>query len=344
MLKTLKIKDFMGLPDATVNFVPGITVILGENGTGKSSLLKLAYTLTSVLAKPQTKKHGNLSEELSEKLIGVFRPEDLGRLARRRPGRTTAEIEAVWDKPKASLKMSLSSGNADRLVVQEEPNLRLPQEPAFLPTRELLTLYPNFLATYDKYYLEYEETYRDLCALLGGLVPKGPTEKKAAALLKPLEKAMGGKIVLDANGRFYLQSQGLGKIEMPLVAEGLRKLATIARLIVTGTLLDKGFLFWDEPETNLNAKLIREVANTCHVLAQNGVQVIVATHSLMFMRELELLQAQAKQRDQVKLQVVGLAYRDKELILQEGKTFTDIDTIVALDEEIHQAEAYMRDT
>lgn len=41
-------------------------------------------------------------------------------------------------------------------------------------------------------------------------------------------------------------------MEMPLVAEGLRKVAMLARLIATGTLLEQGYLFWDEPETNLN--------------------------------------------------------------------------------------------
>ena len=32
-------------------------------------------------------------------------------------------------------------------------------------------------------------------------------------------------------------------MEIPLVAEGLRKLAMLARLIITGSLLDKGYLF-----------------------------------------------------------------------------------------------------
>ena len=41
-------------------------------------------------------------------------------------------------------------------------------------------------------------------------------------------------------------------MEMPLVAEGWRKLAMLVRLIATGSLLDKGCLFWDEPESNLN--------------------------------------------------------------------------------------------
>ncbi|MFO1416253.1 MAG: hypothetical protein U1F28_03715 [Acinetobacter sp.] len=39
---------------------------------------------------------------------------------------------------------------------------------------------------------------------------------------------------------------------MPLIAEGLRKLAMLARLISTGTLLEQDYLFWDEPETNLS--------------------------------------------------------------------------------------------
>ena len=58
---------------------------------------------------------------------------------------------------------------------------------------------------------------------------------------------MGGTIDLDPSGRFYLDLKS-GNMEMHLVAEGLRKLGTFARLIATGSLLDKGYLFWDEPE------------------------------------------------------------------------------------------------
>jgi len=51
-----------------------------------------------------------------------------------------------------------------------------------------------------------------------------------------LEEAMDGKVKLDKNGRFYLKSNTKGEIEMPLVAEGLRKLAMLAQLIATGNL------------------------------------------------------------------------------------------------------------
>ncbi len=100
---------------------------------------------------------------------------------------------------------------------------------------------------------------------------------------------MGGKVELDKNGRFYLNINGQGRMEMPLVAEGLRKLAMLAHLIATGSLLDKGYLFWDEPETNLNPRLIKQVARTILFLGQNGIQIFMATHSLFLLRELAIL-------------------------------------------------------
>ena len=51
----------------------------------------------------------------------------------------------------------------------------------------------------------------------------------------------------------------------------------IARLIATGSLLDKGFLFWDEPEANLNPKIIKLMARIIVELGLHGIQVFVAT-------------------------------------------------------------------
>ena len=100
---------------------------------------------------------------------------------------------------------------------------------------------------------------------------------------------MDGTVELDSSGRFYVRMR-TGRFEMHLVAEGLRKLATIARLVATGALLDKGYLFWDEPDANLNPKLVKLVARTILNIGQNGTQVFIATHSLFLLRELYILQ------------------------------------------------------
>ena len=40
-------------------------------------------------------------------------------------------------------------------------------------------------------------------------------------LLGPLEQAMGGKVELDKNGRFYLNIPEQGRMEMPLLPAGV---------------------------------------------------------------------------------------------------------------------------
>jgi wobble nucleotide-excising tRNase len=95
-------------------------------------------------------------------------------------------------------------------------------------------------------------------------------------------------------------------MEMHLVAEGFRKIAMLSRLIATGSLLDSGYLFWDEPDSNLNPKLIKRIAISILELCNNGIQVFIATHSLFLLRELEiLLQSQKKKR--LKTRFFGLS-------------------------------------
>jgi len=150
---------------------------------------------------------------------------------------------------------------------------------------------------------------------------------------------MGGSIELDQSGRFYLNLDS-GNMEMHLVAEGLRKLGTLARLIATGSLLDKGYLFWDEPEANLNPKVVKTVARTILQIAESGIQVFIATHSLFLLRELHILQ----QREFTKLDTrcfglhIGV---DGAVGVQQGKTMNDVGSIAALDEDLQQSERYI---
>jgi len=57
---------------------------------------------------------------------------------------------------------------------------------------------------------------------------------------------------------FFLKNKQ-GELEFTLVAEGYRKLGLLWLLIQNGSLLNGSVLFWDEPETNLNPKLLETV-------------------------------------------------------------------------------------
>jgi ABC-type hemin transport system ATPase subunit len=103
--------------------------------------------------------------------------------------------------------------------------------------------------------------------------------RAAPKLLAPIELALGGRVALE-NGRFYVELPS-GKMEAHVVAEGLRKLAMMAQLVINGALLGHTALFWDEPEANMNPKLSQALGRLVFELAAQGVQVFLATHDYM---------------------------------------------------------------
>ncbi|WP_439840698.1 AAA family ATPase [Aeromonas veronii] len=415
MIKSFSLKNFTLFREAEMTLSPNLNVIIGENGCGKSHLLKALYSLVSVSAEQGKKMTGSYSDEIktidffiesikneylsnlvqatekdfekqkllekalenerykllvdlkknrerliesnflankptktflekswAEKLNNVLRPEKLGNLTSRYmggdDGRRT-ELLIINDDEQTNIGISFSSASQSEVKVESIPQRWVAEKPIFFPTRELLTLYPGFISTYDNHYLEFEETYRDTCLLLGLPALKGVREVHAKELLKPIEEAMGGEVILDSNGRFYLQ-QGKKRIEMPLVAEGLRKFAMLARLIATGSLLDKGYLFWDEPEANLNPKLIKTLAKVILDLCKQGIQVFIATHSLFLLRELEILQKDEKY-DSLLQCYFGLNITSHGVEVESGKEISDLRTIVMLEEELMQTDRYM---
>ncbi len=98
---------------------------------------------------------------------------------------------------------------------------------------------------------------------------------------------LGGDVERDEEGRFYLATDQ-GRLPMPLVAEGLRKIATLVQLQRNGWLAPGSTLFWDEPEVNLNPILMDEVVGALIGMTRNRVQIFLATHSYVILKELDL--------------------------------------------------------
>ena len=342
MLTSAKFKNFTTLPNDELKFAAHLNIIVGENGLGKSHVLKAMYSLLKVQSNKNIElTKSALEKAYAEKLVAVMRPESLGRLVKRKQGRDRCELTLNMRETRQCTTIAFASSAKSQVEVSRAPSEALPLSPVYLPTRELATLAPWFVPFYDNYHLEFEETWRDTVSLLGAPSVKGQREKAVAQLLAPLETAMNGKVVVDSKtGRFYLSVQGGGQMEMPLVAEGVRKLVMLARLISTGVLLEQGYLFWDEPETNLNPKLIRTVAASIVHLASHGIQVFIATHSLFLMRELEILCSQPS-GEKIESRYFGLHTSEGGVALTQGDKLEDIGDITALDESLMQSDRYL---
>ncbi|MFC0125437.1 AAA family ATPase [Bifidobacterium apri] len=131
-----------------MSFLPTINVIVGDNGTGKSQLLKLLYSCTNVLHHGNDVKT-NLQRNIADKLIGVFQPDALGRLATRQQGRARADITVRYRNVKNRLKFSFATNSKTEVRVDSFPSNRLESTPVFLPSRELMSIYPGFVSLHN---------------------------------------------------------------------------------------------------------------------------------------------------------------------------------------------------
>ncbi len=286
----LKLKTFSLFREAEFAFSPGLNVLIGANATGKSHVMKLLYSILKI--KTVGSNHagrGSIASEmtalkLQEKLQRVFRPDGdrLGRLVTRGRGRNHAEAALTW----ADSEFTFTLTTLGKVTVERDT---LPPVASclFLPTRELLSMYPGFIAAYEGRELEFDDTYYDLSLALSAAPLRGPRLSSASELLGPLEDAVLRKVVLKKD-RFYLQSKGEGFLEASLAAEGLRKVGSLMHLITNGSLAKAGVLFWDEPEANLNPKLVTVIAALLLKLAGAGIQVFIATHDFLLSNELSL--------------------------------------------------------
>ena len=346
MVESLAIDSFTAFGSKELKFADGLNVFVGENGTGKTHLLKLPYAVVATSASGARRNNGDkptkgpLQRDLAQKLIQVFRPESLGRLARRQRGRSRCEVEVRFNCAQHTVRFGFSSQNTKEVIIDTCPTKWVEKAPVFLPPHELLTIFPGFVSIYDSHYLQFDETWRDTCQLLGAAALKGARGQRVSELLEPLEEQMGGRLSLDANGRFYLRQRGVGNLEVHLVAEGVRKLAMLARLIATGSLLDQGVLFWDEPESNLNSRLVRGTAKAILEICLHGVQVFIATHSLFLLRELDTLLAQNR-FSQIGQRYFALSPNAEGVAVQQGDCIDDVDPLVALDEELLQSDRFL---
>jgi hypothetical protein len=211
MIHKLTAKKFTVLRDAKITFSRGINLVIGSNGTGKSHVLKLAYTAArwshemALREKTQIRPDkATLQKELGKKLVGVFRCEGLGRLSTRGKGIQRTEVSvSFYDQPKANLEFSFSTKSTTDAVLEKVPTEFFADDTVFFPTKEMLTMFPGFTSLYRNYALQIDETYYDLCLALEKPLPRGPKLAEVKPLLGAVEKILRGSIQ-ERHGRFYL--------------------------------------------------------------------------------------------------------------------------------------------
>jgi len=293
-LTAAKFEKFTAFQNLEIEFSPGVNVLVGANGTGKTHIMKVAYAACDVT---------RTGDNFAEKLVRVFLPSGnaLGRLVKRQRGNSACSVKISRKVSRAEPNIRVSFSN--HATAPEAKSVKLagagkwnakPINSVFIPVKEMLSNAPGFQALYAQRELHFEAIYDDILdrAYLPPL--RGKPDQARRKLLSILQNIMEGKVTMRETEFFLRNKQG--NLEFSLLAEGMRKLGLLWLLIQNGTLSKGSVLFWDEPETNLNPSLFGELLKILLELQRMGVQIFLATHDYCILKELDL---QKKRTDKV---------------------------------------------
>ncbi|MBU3157827.1 AAA family ATPase [Clostridium estertheticum] len=312
------LKNFTVFEEEEIAFSNGINVIIGENGTGKTHLLKSIYATCEMSKKPDTdidiiSNYFKAGLSKGEFFTKILKPLILKVYAN--------ESKLIEDKRYLMGKVSLNINNSKTIVsdTDEECSYEIgfpdkEQKSIFIPPKEMLSHSKGFLALNNKYDMPFDKTYIDIitnCEL--------PETRKNSELNKKLlaiiSKVIDGKVIYENDTFYVIKTNGL-KIEFSLEAEGFRKFGVLWRLIRNGLIEKETILLWDEPESNINPELIPVLVDILIELQRDGVQIFVATHSYNFAKYFEI-----KRKDSDRVLYHNLYKTDKGVKSQSADYF-----------------------
>ena len=278
-INKIQLNNITVFDDFTLEFSPGINVFLGENGLGKTHLMKILYSAC------QSSKS---SETFPHKITKCFFPDEfkINRLISRRQGNTSGTIK-VWASKEdtngnkvLSTEFSNKTKKWDAVTKGEEgwEKTFSAMSSIFIPAKEILSNSYNLQAAVDKENVRFDDTYIDIINSAKINITPGKNSNGKEKKLKEIEKIISGKVHYDSNkDQFYLKS-GNSSLEFNLLAEGIRKIALLWQLVKNGTLEKGSVLFWDEPESNINPIHIPVIVDILLMLQSEGVQIFITTH------------------------------------------------------------------
>lgn len=331
-IKSITIKNFTCFDNTHLDFSSGINVFIGENGTGKTHILKIMYAINSVAADFKFLQNGSSNgnghvtvkpHALANTPLEVFsiKFEELSELIKSE--KTEADVNlAFYEGLDFGYKINAESITPS-IILSDKHILK----PVFIPTHDMLATYRGFIPYYLQYENDYDKTHFDLAVNL----QKPNLKVQPIELLQAIQEKTGIDVQLNNDGLFYI-SDGKVPFKAKLSAEGIRKIAQIIQLIKNGTIKKNSILFWDEPEVNLNPKYIRLVADFLMTLAKNGVQIFVATHDYLLAHYLSTKAEYRETTEAPSMKFFAFNKTANGTEVESADTLTGIENNVLLDE------------
>ncbi|MDR2570043.1 MAG: ATP-binding protein [Oscillospiraceae bacterium] len=256
-------------------FINGINVFIGENATGKSTLLKCIYAACefsnqkTVPGKARKfPDYFSSSKKPLKEINQTQESNDLGFISVTSGG---AEFHyRAWDSGITGLDDWLELGLKSILI----------------PTAEMLSHSNGLIAMSSKYGIPFDYTQIDILVNAQLWETKDISDRNKN-LLEMIGSAIGGDVIYE-DDTFYVQKTNGLKVEFSLEAEGYRKFGLLWKLIRNGLLESGSILLWDEPEASINPELMPLLVDILYILKNDGIQIFLATHNYMLAKYIDI--------------------------------------------------------
>lgn len=297
-INNVRLTNITVFKNLDLNMSPGINIIIGENGTGKTHLLKMIYYTYSdkkyILEERYIRKYDDLNE------IDSF-------------------VSITYNRNEiCSMGIDIKNDRSNN-----------EKEPIYIPVSEMLSHSKGFLALYSKYKMPFEPTEIDIISN-AELPETREVSELNGKLLDIISNIIDGEVVYE-NDTFYILKKDGFKIEFSVEAEGLRKFGLLFKLIRNGLIENGSVLLWDEPEANINPELIPVLVDILLELQREGVQIFISTHSYNLAKYFEV---KRKENNQVLFH--SLYKKGNEVLVQTEEYFGKLSNnkIIAADEKL----------
>ena len=137
----------------------------------------------------------------------------------------------------------------------------------------------NDLTGVPKYFYDLDKTLNTKST--------SPPLEIISELVVKLKTEIGGEFIFESGRLSFVDNSGRS-IDKNLISFGMTNLGMIQALLKNNVISEGSFVFFDEPETNLHPTWQVLLTKVLIKLAENGVNVVMATHSLDMIKALEV--------------------------------------------------------
>ena len=301
--------------------------------------------LAGLLA-PADRSAKEVAAEISRKLLRLFSPEESRIGALRASGANASTRLSLAGSNDASVVISFDSRSRAMQLKVDAGGTGHELQPVFIPAKEVLSLVRGMRhPDHDRSTVEmiFDDGYIDLAELLvhPGFEDEASSldeDPRLSSVVRELVDLIGGRYRWTSEGAFRFEPgryeekadparskskaaqayqdstvirfvpKGGQSLSSGMTAEGYRKIGVLHRLLCNGSIDPgtTGVLLWDEPEANLNPKLIKKLVQVLLELSRNGQQIVLATHDYVLLKWLDLLIDKGKE-DHIRFHAL---YRD----------------------------------